>query len=96
MDANQTWRAVLNEFLDDPDFRKEWEATNREWIEFDTILAVRREKGLVVETVADRMGVGAEEVEALEADLARGILPSGRLLMRYAEALGKHVSIRFV
>lgn len=37
----KTWREMLNESMQDPDFRKEWEEANAELAELDARLADR-------------------------------------------------------
>ena len=96
MQATKTWRDMLNESLEDSAFRREWEAANAELVMLDNILAARAEAGLTQTEVALRMGTTKSAVARLENNLIRGKLPSGRTLMRYAEALGKRVRISFV
>lgn len=96
MQATKTWRDMLNESLKEPEFRKEWEDANAELVMLDNILAARSEAGLTQAEVALRMGTTQSAVARLENNLIRGKLPSGRTLMRYAEALGKRVRISFV
>lgn len=91
-----TWKTMLDESLEDPEFRKEWEAANAELVVLDHILAARAEAGLTQAEVAQRMGTTQSAVARLESNLMRGRLPSGRTLTRYAEALGKRVRISFV
>lgn len=96
MQATKTWRDMLNESLKEPEFRKEWEDANAELVMLDNILAARSEAGLTQAEVVLRMGTTQSAVARLENNLIRGKLPSGRTLMRYAEALGKRVRISFV
>lgn len=92
----KTWRNMLDESLEDPAFRREWEAANDELIILDNILEARAQTGLTQAEVAQRMGTTQSAVARLENNLIRGKLPSGRTLTRYAEALGKRVRISFV
>lgn len=52
MQATKTWRDMLDESLEDPAFRKEWEEANAELVMLDNILAVRAEAGLTQAEVA--------------------------------------------
>ncbi len=92
----KTWREMLDESLNDPDFRKAWDAANAELAPLDQILAARAEAGLTQAEVARRMGTTQSAVARLEANLAAGKLPSGRTLTKYAAALGKRVVVTFV
>ena len=96
MKATKTWRDMLNESLEDPNFRSEWEAANAELAELDQIIAARTSVGLTQADVAARMGTTQSAGARLESNLMRGKLPSGRTLTRYAQALGKRVRISFV
>ena len=96
MKATKTWRDMLNESLEDPNFRSEWEAANAELAELDQIIAARTSVGLTQADVAARMGTTQSAVARLESNLMRVKLPSGRTLTRYAQALGKRVRISFV
>lgn len=96
MKATKTWRDMLNESLEDPNFRKEWEDANAELAELDKIIAARASAGLTQAEVATRMGTTQSAVARLESNLMRGRLPSGSTLTRYANALGKRVQISFV
>lgn len=46
MQATKTWRDMLDESLEDPAFRREWEVANAELVMLDNILAVRAEARL--------------------------------------------------
>ena len=75
MKATKTWRGMLNESLEDPNFRKEWEDANAELAELDKIIAVRASAGLTQADVAVRMGTTQSAVARLESNLMRGRLP---------------------
>lgn len=66
---------MLNESLEDPNFRKEWEDANAELAELDKIIAVRASAGLTQADVAVRMGTTQSAVARLESNLMRGRLP---------------------
>ena len=96
MKATKTWRDMLNESMEDPNFRKEWEDANAELAELDKIIAARTSAGLTQADVAARMGTTQSAVARLESNLMKGKLPSGRTLTRYAHALGKRIQISFI
>ena len=56
MKATKTWREMLNESLEDPHFRKEWEDANAELAELVKIIAARSDAGLTQADVVSRMG----------------------------------------
>lgn len=53
MKATKTWRDMLNESLEDPNFRQEWEDANAELAELDKTIAARASVGLTQTGVAD-------------------------------------------
>lgn len=67
MKATKTWRDMLNESLEDPNFREEWEDANAELAELDKIIAARASAGLTQTDVATRMGTTPSEVARLES-----------------------------
>lgn len=73
MKVTKTWRDMLNESLEDPNFRKEWEDANAELAELDKIIAARASVGLTQADVAARMGTTQSAVARLESNLIRGI-----------------------
>ena len=79
MKATKTWREMLNESLEDPHFRKEWEDANAELAELDKIIAARSDAGLTQADVASRMGTTQSAVARLESNLR---LPSQSMIGR--------------
>ena len=79
MKATKTWREMLNESLEDPHFRKEWEDANAELAELDKIIAARSDAGLTQADVASRMGTTQSAVARLESNL---MLPSQSMIGR--------------
>ena len=67
MKATKTWRDMLNESLEDPNFREEWEDANAELAELDKIIAARASAGLTQADVATRMGTTPSAVARLES-----------------------------
>ena len=92
----RTFDEVLAEDLKNPEFRQEYEASEKELQGFDKILKARFEAGLTQEAVAQRMGTSQAAVARLEGNLANGRYPSVRSLERYAKAVGKRFEIRLV
>lgn len=72
MKATKTWRDMLYESLEDPNFRKEWEEANSELAELDKIIAARASARLTQADVAARMGTTQSAVARLESNLMRG------------------------
>ena len=94
--ATKTWKEMSEEWMKDPEFRREYESVQSEFAELDKILAVRTEAGMTQADIAEKMGTSQSAVARLEARLMKGDLPSMNSLKRYAAALGKKVEVRFV
>lgn len=94
--ATKTWKEMSEEWMKDPEFRREYEAVQSEFAELDKILAARAEAGMTQADIAAKMGTSQSAVARLEARLMKGDLPSMNSLKRYAAALGKKVEVRFV
>lgn len=92
----KTFDEVLAEDLQDPAFRRAYEASEKALQGFDEIPKARFEAGLTQETVAQRMGTSQAAVARLEGNLAKGRYPSVRSLQRYAKAVDKRLEIRLV
>lgn len=75
MKATKTWRDMLNESLEDPNFRREWDDANAELAELDMSIAARASACLTQTAVARPQ----QQSDARQA--------SGRTLTRDAKAL---------
>mgnify|MGYP003597829758 CR=1 FL=1 len=84
--------------LSKPTVRAEYERLNREEMPMlDAILQARKEACLTQAQIAERMGTSIPAVSRLENALVTGKpSPSLATLKRYAAAMGKTVSIRFI
>lgn len=67
MKATKTWRDMLNESLEDPNFRKEWEDANAELAELDKSIAARASAGRTLVDVAARTGTTQSAAARLES-----------------------------
>ena len=68
MKATKTWRDMLNESLEDPNFREEWEDANAELAELDKIIAARASAGLTRRAVKPRCSRRGYKAPARSAD----------------------------
>lgn len=73
----KTFDEVLAEDLQDPAFRRAYEASEKAFQGFDEILKARFEAGLTQEDVARRMGTSQAAVARLEGNLANLNLARG-------------------
>lgn len=89
---------MVAEWMQDPEFRAEYERLEREeFAILDEMLTARRAAGLSQAQVAERMGTKAPAVARLESSLASGKhSPSIDTLRKYAKALGKRLEVHLV
>lgn len=86
---------MVARWMQDPEFRAEYERLEREeffWL--DIVLNARRAAGLTQAQVAERMGTQAPAVARLERALATGKpSPSLATLRKYVNACGKELVV---
>ncbi len=93
-----THNQLINKIKQRPEVLAEIERLESEEMPIlDNILSIRKEVGLTQAEVAERMGSSVPAVSRLENALQTGSKPSPSLdtLQRYANALGKRLTISF-
>ncbi len=83
----------LNEQLEDPEFKEEYDALEPEFAVMQAIQQARIEIGLTQKQLSERTGISQADISRLECGTAN---PSIKTLQRVAVALGKQVQINFV
>jgi DNA-binding XRE family transcriptional regulator len=87
----------LENDLQNPDFRKAYEALEDEFAALDALLAARRQAGMTQEQVAAKMGVSQPSLARVEASLgSHRHSPSLEMLRKYAAAVNCKLEIRLV
>lgn len=87
----------LENDLQNPDFRKAWDALSDEFATLDALLAARRQAGMTQEQVAARMGVSQPSLARVEASLgSHRHSPSLEILRKYAAAVNCKLEIKLV
>lgn len=84
----KTHEQVLKRMLQDPEFRREYEALELA----DRIARLRIDNGLTQEQLAQACGLKQPHIARLESGKT---MPDWKTLWRVAEALGVHVRIEF-
>ncbi|MBX3055446.1 MAG: helix-turn-helix transcriptional regulator [Anaerolineae bacterium] len=88
---------MINKWMEEPDFKQEYEALEAEFSLFDELLRARKEAGLTQAEVAERMGTKTSAVARLEAGGgSQKHSPSIATLQKYAKAVGGHLEIRLI
>ncbi len=88
---------MVQEWMQDPEFRRAYDALEPEFALFDELLNARQQAGLTQAEVAERMGTKTPAVARLEAGGgSKKHSPSVVTLRRYAEAVGCELEIRLL
>ncbi len=89
-------KKIENE-LQNPDFKKAWEALDDEFSALDALLTARRQAGMTQEQVATKMGVSQPSLARVEASLgSHRHSPSLEMLRKYAAAVNCKLEIKLV
>lgn len=89
----KNFRETLNEQLNDPEFRAEWEALEPERQIIRAIIEGRETHDLTQKQLADATGIAQADISRLENGTAN---PSLRTLKRLAAGMGMQLKIEFV
>ena len=79
--------------LKDPDFKKEWDSLEPDFIIFHALIDARESAGLTQSELAKKTGIAQGDISKIENGNAN---PSLRTLKRLAEGMGKRLRIEFV
>ena len=88
-----TFKEYLEEQLKNPEFKKEWDATEIEYSIIKAILEARQKSGLTQKELSEKTGITQADISRLEKGNAN---PSLRTLRRLAAGMGMNLEIRFV
>ena len=83
----------LDQQLDDPEFRKEYEALEPEFTIMQAMIDARNSSGLTQKQLSERSGIAQGDISKLENGNGN---PSLRTLKRLADAMGKKLRIEFM
>jgi len=83
----------LRKQLEDPEFRREWEDHESEYQLMITLMKERSAQNLSQNELAERAGIGYENIVGIENGQSS---PTVATLSKLARGLGKHLVIRFV
>lgn len=89
----KNFRETLNEQLNDPQFRAEWDAMEPERQIMRAMLAGRETKAMTQKDLAEATGITQADISRLESGTAN---PSLRTLKRLADGMGMKLRIEFV
>ena len=87
------FRNYLNEQLQRPAFKAEWDTLQPELTIAQAMIDARKESGLTQKQLSERTGIAQADISKLERGNAN---PSLRTLQRLAAGMGMNVRIEFV
>lgn len=87
------FRNFVNEQLQDPEFRNEYEAARPEYELTRSLIAARIAAGMTQKDLAEKSGVRQSNISRIENG---NCVPTISTLMALAKALGKKLSISFL
>jgi len=86
------FREFLDEQLQDPEFRKEWDALEPEFAIVQALIDARKNVGLTQKQLSERTGIAQSDISKLESG---GGNPSLRTLKRLAAAMDMTLRLEF-
>ena len=89
----KNFRETLNERMQDPAFRTEWDAQEPERQIMRAIVEGREESGMTQKQLSDITGITQADISRLESGTAN---PSLRTLKRLAAGMGMALKLEFV
>ena len=86
------FQRYLDKQLEDPAFRKEWEALEPEYAIMQALIDARNEAGITQTELSKRTGIAQTDISKLERGNGN---PSLKTLKRLAEGLGMTLELKF-
>lgn len=91
--AERTYLDTLNEFLKDPEFRKEWDALEPERQVTKAIADARTKSKVTQVELSQKTGINQSNLSRIENG---SMIPSIKTLNKIARGMGLHLKIEFV
>jgi predicted transcriptional regulator len=89
----KNFRETLNDQMNNPDFRAEWESLEPERQIIRAILDCREKNNMTQKQLSEATGIGQADISRLENGTAN---PSLRTMKRLASGMGMRLQIEFV
>ena len=87
------FRNYLNEQLNDPEFREEWDALEPEFNTIQALIDARKRKNMTQKQLAERTGIDQADISKIETGNAN---PSLQMLKRLADGMDMILKLEFV
>lgn len=89
----KNFRETLNQCLQNPDFKQEYDALDPEFQLINAILDARKENNMTQQQLSEATGIAQGDISKIENGCAN---PSLRTIERIAEGMGKKLKLEFV
>ncbi len=89
----KTFRETLNEQLEDPEFKKEYDALEPEFSIIQAMIDARKLSGLTQKELSDKTGIAQGDISKMENGSAN---PSIKTLQRLAAGMGMKLKLEFI
>ena len=86
------WKEFLNEQLEDPELRAEWDVLEPEFTIVQAIINARKNAGLTQKQLSERAGIAQSDISKLETGDCN---PSLKTLKRLASAMDMTLRVEF-
>ncbi len=87
------FREYLNEQLENPEFKKEWDDLEPEYDTIQAIIDARKNSNLTQKELAERTGINQSDISKIETGNAN---PALSTLKRLADGMGMILKLEFV
>jgi len=87
------FEAFLNDQLQDPEFKREWDASQLEFDITELLISARQEQHITQKELAAKTGIRQSNLSRIERGLCK---PDLTTLQKIAIGLGKRLQIQFV
>lgn len=87
-----TFNDFLNEQLQDPEFKAEYDALEPEFTIMQALIDARKSTGLTQKQLAEKTGIAQSDISKLESGNGN---PSLKTIQRLANGLGMRVKLEF-
>lgn len=88
-----TFDDVLKEELKDPEFKKEWDASENEYQLINSLIKARVESGLTQKELFEKSGIDQANISKIENGIYN---PTINTLWKLAEAMDMELKIEFI
>ena len=86
------WKEFLNEQLENPEVRAEWDALEPEFAIIQAMIEARKNSGITQKQLSEKAGIAQGDISKIESGSAN---PSLKTLKRLAAAMDMRLKVEF-